>query len=85
MWVKWGMSPLQSKAGTFWEEIMSTVEAFFAPETLTGPYSEFYRRAFAELLCWQMIKDGDEASATFAVPTLDNTTFDAIGVQFGQA
>jgi hypothetical protein len=85
MWVKWGMYPLQWKPGTFWEEIMSSVDAFFAPDTLAGPYSEFYRRAFAELLCWQMIKDGGETGGNLSLNALDDSTFDAIGVQFGRA
>lgn len=67
---------------------MNTVETFFAPEKLRGPYADFYRRAITELLCWRMLRDGaEEVSdlADLAQNPLDPLAFDAIGIQFGQA
>jgi hypothetical protein len=67
---------------------MNTVETFFAPEKLRGPYADFYRRAITELLCWRLLRDGvEEVSdlAELAQNPLDPLAFDAIGIQFGQA
>ena len=65
---------------------MGTVEAFFAPETLRGPYAEFYRRAITELICWRMLRDGNDHVAELKEedPT-DPLAFDSIGIQFGEA
>lgn len=63
---------------------MNTVETFFAPEKLQGPYSDFYRRAITELLCWRLLRDGSDNLAD-AQDSLDPLAFDAIGIQFGQA
>ena len=64
---------------------MSTVETFFAPETLQGPYAEFYRRAITELICWRMLRDGNDHVADTAYSPTDPLAFDAIGIQLGEA
>lgn len=64
---------------------MSTVETFFAPENLQGPYAEFYRRAITELVCWRMLRDGSDHVAEMNEDPMDPLAFDAIGIQFGQA
>ena len=64
---------------------MSTVDTFFAPETLRGPYSEFYRRAITELVCWRMLRDGSDYVTEVNDTSLDPLAFDAIGIQLGQA
>lgn len=64
---------------------MSMVEALFAPETLQGPYADFYRRAITELLCWRMLRDGSDHVADVPNSTVDPLALDAIGIQFGQA
>jgi hypothetical protein len=70
----------------FSEGNMSTIETFFAPETLRGPYAEFYRRAITELICWRMLRDGNDHVAELREedPT-DPLALDAIGIQFGEA
>lgn len=65
---------------------MSTVETFFAPETLRGPYAEFYRRAITELICWRILRDGNDNVADLKEEDpMDPLAFDAIGIQFGEA
>jgi hypothetical protein len=68
---------------------MNTVETYFAPEKLQGPYADFYRRAITELLCWRLLRDGSEHMSgeltDFTQDPLDPLAFDAIGIQFGQA
>lgn len=64
---------------------MSTVEALFAPETLQGPYADFYRRAITELLCWRMLRDGSDHAADVPDRPMDPLALDALGIQFGQA
>jgi len=63
---------------------MSTVDAFFAPETLQGPYSEFYRRAITELVCWRMLRARSDYVAELS-DHMDPLALDAIGIQLGQA
>ena len=64
---------------------MSMVEALFAPETLQGPYADFYQRAMTELLCWRMLHDGSDQLAPLLDGEVDPTAFDAIGIQLGEA
>ncbi|PYX97660.1 MAG: hypothetical protein DMG64_15030 [Acidobacteria bacterium] len=64
---------------------MSTVDDFMVPETLQGPYAEFYRRAITELLYWQLLRDGSDSRAEVNVQCMDPLAFDAIGIQFGEA
>jgi hypothetical protein len=64
---------------------MSMVDALFAPETLQGPYADFYRRAITELLCWRMVRDGRDHVADVPDSAVDPLALDAIGIQFGQA
>ena len=68
---------------------MNTVETYFATEKLQGPYSDFYRRAITELLCWRMLRDGSDHMSDdvndFTQDPSDPLAFDAIGIQFGQA
>ena len=67
---------------------MNTVETFFAPEKLQGPYADFYRRAINELLCWRILRDGSEQITEvtdLAQDPHDPLGFDAIGIQFGEA
>ena len=64
---------------------MSTVDTFFAPETLQGPYADFYRRAIRELLCWRVLRDGSDHVVDCEVDPTDPLAFDAIGIQLGQA
>ena len=64
---------------------MSTVDTFFSPETLQGPYAEFYRRAITELLCWRVLRDGSDHVVEMNDDPMDPLAFDAIGIQFGEA
>ena len=64
---------------------MTMVDALFAPETLQGPYAEFYSRAITELLCWRMLRDGSDHVAEIPHDAMDPLAFDAIGIQLGQA
>jgi hypothetical protein len=64
---------------------MSTVEALLAPETLKGPYADFYRRAITELLCWRMLRDGNDHVADLPDSAMDPLALDAIGIQLGEA
>ena len=64
---------------------MSMVDALFAPETLQGPYADFYRRAITELLCWRMLRDGSDHVANLPDTAMDPLALDAIGIQLGQA
>jgi hypothetical protein len=64
---------------------MNIAETFFAPETLEGPYADFYRRAITELLCMRMLRDGTDQAADFTSDAADPLAFDAIGIQFGEA
>jgi len=67
---------------------MNTVDTFFAPEKLQGPYADFYRRAIKELLCWRLLRDGTEQITEvtdLARNPLDPLVFYAIGIQFGEA
>ncbi|MBV9147537.1 MAG: hypothetical protein JO065_16605, partial [Acidobacteria bacterium] len=57
----------------------------FAPETLKGPYADFYRRAITELLCWRMLRDGTDNVTEFSGDATDPLALDAIGIQLGQA
>lgn len=64
---------------------MSTVEKFLVPETLEGPYADFYRRAITELLYWRLLRDGNDNRADMNVDPMDPLAFNAIGIQFGEA
>ena len=64
---------------------MNTVDDFLIPETLQGPYSEFYRRAITELLYWRLLRDGSDNRADINLDPVDPLAFDAIGIQFGEA
>ena len=64
---------------------MSTVDDFLIPETLQGPYADFYRRAITELLYWRLLRDGSDYRADMNVDPVDPLAFDAIGIQFGEA
>lgn len=64
---------------------MNTVDDFLIPETLQGPYAEFYRRAITELLYWRLLRDGSDNRADINVDPVDPLAFDAIGIQFGEA
>ena len=63
---------------------MSTVDEFLVPETLQGPYADFYRRALTELLYWRLLRDGSDNRAEMNLDP-DPLAFDAIGIQFGEA
>lgn len=64
---------------------MSMVETFLAPDTLQGPYTAFYRRAFTELLCWRMLRDRTDAYTDLLRENVTPPSFDAVGIQFGEA
>jgi len=64
---------------------VSTVEKFLVPETLEGPYADFYRRAITELLYWRLLRDGNDNRADMNVDPMDPLAFNAIGIQFGEA
>ena len=64
---------------------MSTVEKFLVPETLQGPYADFYRRAITEFLYWRLLRDGSDNSTDMNIDPMDPLAFDAIGIQFGEA
>lgn len=64
---------------------MSMVDALFAPETLKGPYADFYRRAITELLCWRMLRENDDRVADLPDGEMYPLALDAIGIQLGQA
>ena len=64
---------------------MNTVDDFLIPETLQGPYADFYRRALTELLYWRLLRDGSDNRADISVDPVDPLAFDAIGIQFGEA
>lgn len=64
---------------------MSMVDALFAPETLKGPYADFYRRAITELLCWRMLRDNDDHIADLPDSAMYPLALDAIGIQLGEA
>lgn len=64
---------------------MNMVEALLAPETLQGPYADFYERAMTELLCWRMWQEGSDQLAPVPDGAVDPTAFDAIGIQLGEA
>lgn len=64
---------------------MIMVDALFAPETLKGPYAEFYRRAITELLCWRMLRENDDRVADLPDSEMYPLALDAIGIQLGQA
>jgi hypothetical protein len=64
---------------------VSTVEKFLVPETLQGPYADFYRRAITEFLYWRLLRDGSDNSADMNIDPMDPLAFDAIGIQFGEA
>ena len=64
---------------------MSTVDEFLVPETLQGPYADFYRRALTELLYWRLLRDGSDNRAEMNLDPMDPLAFDAIGIQFGEA
>ena len=64
---------------------MSTVEKFLVPETLQGPYADFYRRAIAELVYWRVQSDGDDYRAEMNIAPIDSLAFDSIGIQTGEA
>jgi hypothetical protein len=63
----------------------SMVEALLAPETLQGPYADFYERAITELLCWRMLHKGSDQFAPLNDGAVDPTALDAIGIQLGEA
>ena len=86
MWVNDGRSSTTKEVGALPEDKnMSMVETFLAPETLQGPYADFYRRAITELLYWRMLRDGTDHSAHLTTDAADPRAFDAIGIQFGEA
>lgn len=64
---------------------MSTVEKFLVPETLQGPYADFYRRAIAELVFWRVLPEGEEFRAEMNIVPIDSLAFDSIGIQTGEA
>ena len=65
---------------------MSTVDDFLVPETLQGPYADFYRRAMTELFYWQLMRDGsDRREVNVQLESLDPLALDAIGIQLGEA
>jgi len=64
---------------------VSTVEKFLVPETLQGPYADFYRRAIAELVYWRVQSDGDDYRAEMNIAPIDSLAFDSIGIQTGEA
>jgi hypothetical protein len=64
---------------------MTMVDAFLAPETLRGPYAEFYCRAITELLCWRMLGDGEQRVVGMAQEGMDPLAFDSLGIHLGQA
>jgi len=64
---------------------VSTVEKFLVPETLQGPYADFYRRAITEFLYWRLLRDGSDNSTDMNIDPMDPLAFDAIGIQFGEA
>jgi len=64
---------------------VSTVDEFLVPETLQGPYADFYRRAITELLYWRFLRDRGDNRADMNVDPVDPLAFDAIGIQFGEA
>ena len=64
---------------------VSTIEKFLVPETLQGPYADFYRRAFGELLYWRVLPSGDDYRAEMNLAPMDSLAFDSIGIQCGEA
>lgn len=65
---------------------MSTVDDFLVPETLQGPYADFYRRAITELFYWQILSDGsDSREMHVQLDRVDPLALDAIGIQLGEA
>jgi hypothetical protein len=86
MGVNDGKSSTTKEVGALPEDKdMSMVETFLAPETLQGPYADFYRRAITELLYWRMLRDGTDHAADLTSDAADPGAFDAIGIQFGEA
>lgn len=85
MWVKASIRQKLTRRELPEDTDMSMVEALFAPETLQGPYADFYQRAMTELLCWRMLHDGSDQVAPLLDGELDPTAFDAIGIQLGEA
>jgi hypothetical protein len=67
------------------ETNVNAVDEFLVPETLQGPYADFYRRAITELLYWRLLREGSDNEADMNLDPVDPLTFDAIGIQFGQA
>ena len=67
------------------EANVNTVDEFLVPETLQGPYADFYRRAITELLYWRLLREDSDNEADINVEPVDPLTFDAIGIQFGEA
>ncbi|HET9742790.1 MAG TPA: hypothetical protein VFQ00_08575 [Terriglobales bacterium] len=61
---------------------MEMMDAYLAPDSLQGPYTDFYRRAFAELLCWRMLSDADNDEQDCPIEDLSSSS---LGIQFGQA
>ena len=64
---------------------VSTVEEFLVPETLQGPYADFYRRAITELIYWRVLHEGDNYRAEMNIAPMDSLAFDSIGIQCGEA
>jgi hypothetical protein len=61
------------------------IDTFLAPDTLQGPYTDFYKRAFAELFCWRMLRDGDDGIASFSDEGIETVSLEALGMQLGTA
>jgi hypothetical protein len=64
---------------------MNSIDTFLAPDTLQGPYTDFYKRAFAELFCWRMLRDGDDSIVTFAEGEIEMASLESLGLQLGTA
>ncbi len=64
---------------------MNHIDTFLAPDTLQGPYTDFYKRAFAELFCWRMLRDGDESVVSFAEEGIEMASLESLGLQVGRA
>jgi hypothetical protein len=61
------------------------IDTFLAPDTLQGPYTDFYQRAFAELFCWRMLRDGDDNAAQLIQDPIETASLESLGIQLGNA
>jgi hypothetical protein len=64
---------------------MNSIDTFLAPDTLQGPYTDFYKRAFAELFCWRMLRDGSDGVVAFAEGEIEMDSMASLGLQVGTA